>query len=59
VADGNYTFSVNATLSGNTLTDAAGLTFGTVASVSTGSTGVTLNVPAIGKFTMDAVKQVL
>ena len=59
VADGAYTFSVNATRSGTALTDAAALTYGTVASVSTGSAGVTLNVPAIGKLNMDAVKQVL
>lgn len=59
VADGTYSISVNATLSGNTLTDAAALTYGTVVSVSTSSTGVTLNVPAIGKLTMDDIKQVL
>lgn len=57
--DGNYTFSVTATTGGQPLKDATALTFGTVASVSTGSAGVKLNVPAIGQLTMADIKQVL
>jgi flagellar basal-body rod modification protein FlgD len=59
VADGQYTFEVVATRSGEKLTDATALTFGTVASVSTGASGVTLNVPAVGTLTMADVKQIL
>ncbi|MES2117506.1 MAG: flagellar hook assembly protein FlgD [Pseudomonadota bacterium] len=57
--DGNYTFAVTATTGGKALTDATGLTFGTVASVSTGSAGVKLNVPSIGQLSMSDIKQVL
>jgi flagellar basal-body rod modification protein FlgD len=57
--DGNYTFSVTATTGGKALKDATALTFGTVASVSTGSAGVKLNVPSIGQLTMADIKQVL
>jgi flagellar basal-body rod modification protein FlgD len=59
VADGTYKVQVVATRSGETLTDATALQFGTVASVSTNSTGVTLNIPTLGKVTMADVKQVL
>ncbi|WP_338765863.1 flagellar hook assembly protein FlgD [Massilia sp. METH4] len=58
-ADGNYTLALTATAGGNTLTDAKALTFGTVASVSTGPTGAKLNVPGLGQLTMDQIKQVL
>jgi flagellar basal-body rod modification protein FlgD len=58
-ADGQYTFEVVATRSGEKLTDATALTFGTVASVSTGAAGVTLNVPAVGSLTLADIKQIL
>lgn len=57
--DGKYTFAVTAMAGGKALTDATALTFGTVASVSTGSAGVKLNVPSIGQLTMADIKQVL
>ncbi|MBA5686442.1 flagellar hook assembly protein FlgD [Rugamonas apoptosis] len=57
--DGKYSFSVTATSGGKALKDATALTFGTVASVSTGSAGVKLNVPAIGQLNMADIKQVL
>lgn len=59
LADGNYTFEVVATRGGETLKDAVGLTFGSVASVSTSSSGVKLNVPGVGSITMADVKQIL
>jgi flagellar basal-body rod modification protein FlgD len=58
-ADGMYTIGVTATSGGKDVTDVQALTFGTVASVSTGAGGVKLNVPAIGQLTMDDIKQVL
>jgi flagellar basal-body rod modification protein FlgD len=57
--DGNYTMAITATAGGKTLTDAKTLSFGTVASVSTGPTGAKLNVPSIGQLTMNDIKQVL
>ena len=57
--DGAYTFSVEATRGGAKLTDAAALMFGSVASVSTGTAGVKLNVPGVGSITMADVKQIL
>jgi flagellar basal-body rod modification protein FlgD len=58
-ADGEYTFKVVATRGGEPLKDANGLAFGVVASVSTGTEGVKLNVPAVGTLTMADVKQIL
>lgn len=58
-ADGQYAIAVKATAGGKALTDATALTFGTVASVSTGAAGVKLNVPSIGQLTMADIKQVL
>lgn len=58
-ADGQYAIAVKATAAGKALTDATALTFGTVASVSTGAAGVKLNVPSIGQLTMADIKQVL
>ncbi len=57
--DGKYTVSVSATSAGKALTDAIPLTFGTVASVSTGAGGVKMNVPTIGQLTMADLYQVL
>ncbi len=57
--DGNYTIGVTGTSGGKEVKDVQALTFGTVASVSTGAGGVKLNVPAIGQLTMDDIKQVL
>jgi flagellar basal-body rod modification protein FlgD len=58
-ADGMYTVSVSGTLGGKAAEGLQALTFGTVASVSTGAGGTKLNVPAIGQLTMDDIKQVL
>jgi len=57
--DGAYTIKVTATSGTDTLKDAQALTFGTVASVSTGAAGVKLNIPGIGQLGMADVKQVL
>lgn len=59
MADGNYSFEVVATRGGEKLKDATALTFGSVASVSTGTAGVRLNVPGVGSITMADVKQIL
>jgi flagellar basal-body rod modification protein FlgD len=57
-ADGVYTFEV-AAARGNENAKAATLTFGSVASVSTGSAGVQLNVTNIGAVDLTAVRQIL
>lgn len=57
--DGQYKIAVTATTAGKTLKDASTLAFGTVASVSTGTAGVKLNVPVLGQLTMADIKQVL
>ena len=57
--DGMYTVAVAGTLGGKPAEGVQALTFGTVASVSTGAGGVKLNVPAIGQLTMNDIKQVL
>jgi flagellar basal-body rod modification protein FlgD len=54
-----YTVAVSGTLGGKPAEGVQALTFGTVASVSTGAGGTKLNVPAIGQLTMDDIKQVL
>jgi flagellar basal-body rod modification protein FlgD len=59
LADGAYTFTVEATRGGVQLKDATALMFGSVASVSTGAGGVKLNVPGVGSITMADVKQIL
>jgi flagellar basal-body rod modification protein FlgD len=60
LADGNYTFQVTATRGAATLTDAKGLAFDSVASVTTNSLdGVKLNLPSKGAVTLADVKQVL
>jgi len=57
--NGTYRLAITATRGEQTLTDARTLEFGTVASVSTGSGGIKLNVPSIGQLAVDAVKQFL
>lgn len=57
-ADGKYTFKVVATSEGQSV-DATALSFGQVGSVSTGATGVKLNVLDIGAVSMADVRQVL
>ncbi|MES2743756.1 MAG: flagellar hook assembly protein FlgD [Pseudomonadota bacterium] len=59
MAPGQYRFAVTATRGGEPLTDAAALTFGTVASVSTNAQGVKLNVPSLGAISMADVRQIL
>ncbi len=56
-ADGNYTFAVAATSAGQKV-DATALAFGQVASVTTGTSGVKLNVPSIGAISMTDVHQI-
>jgi flagellar basal-body rod modification protein FlgD len=57
-ADGKYTFKVVATSAGQSV-GATALSFGQVGSVSTGSSGVKLNVPDIGTVSMADVRQIL
>ncbi|WP_034293329.1 flagellar hook assembly protein FlgD [Herbaspirillum sp. RV1423] len=57
-ADGQYTFDVSATSGGAAVT-ATALAFGTVASVTTGTDGVKLNVSNIGTIKVSDVVQIL
>jgi flagellar basal-body rod modification protein FlgD len=60
LADGNYTFKVTATKSGQTLSDATGLSYDSVGSVSTSSTdGVKLYLASKGTASLSDIKQVL
>ena len=60
LANGNYSFRVVATRGGEPLTDAKGLSFDSVASVTTnGKDGLKLNLPVKGAVTMADIKQVL
>ena len=60
LADGSYTFKVVATRNGDTLTDAKGLSFNSVASVTTGGAdGVKINLPGKGAVALADIKQVL
>jgi flagellar basal-body rod modification protein FlgD len=56
-SDGNYTFSVEASNSGTSVT-ATTLSYGTVNSVSAGSSGVTLNVGNVGSVSVSDVVQI-
>lgn len=58
VANGNYTFKVNATQGGKAV-DATALQFGMVNSVTQGSGGVTLSVGQLDGITLSQVKQIL
>lgn len=55
--DGTYTFEVNALQAGKKVA-VASLSFGTVASVSLGTTGVTLNTDVMGTVDVAKVKQI-
>jgi flagellar basal-body rod modification protein FlgD len=57
-ADGVYSFEIEA-LRGAEKIAAAGLSFGVVASVSTGPQGVKLNVPGLGALEMNQVREIL
>jgi flagellar basal-body rod modification protein FlgD len=60
LADGKYIFRVVATRGGETLADAKGLSFDSVASVTTSaSDGVKLNLPVKGVVTMADIRQIL
>lgn len=60
LADGTYTFKVNATRGTTALTDASALTLSSVASVTTNAKdGVKLNLPGKGMVTLADIKQVL
>jgi flagellar basal-body rod modification protein FlgD len=56
-ADGQYSFTVAATSAGQKI-DATALAFGQVASVTTGTSGVKLNVPSIGAVGMTDIHQI-
>lgn len=58
-ADGTYTFAVTATRGGENSKAATGLAFGQVTSVSTGASGVKLNVPGLGEVSLADVRQIL
>jgi flagellar basal-body rod modification protein FlgD len=57
-ADGEYHFTVTATQGGKDAT-AKALAFGQVVSVSTSSSGVSLNVPGIGEVGLTDIRQIL
>ncbi len=57
-ADGNYTFSVTATVAGSAVT-ATPLQFGIVTSVTTGSSGTKVNVPGLGAVDVSDIRQIL
>ena len=60
LADGDYTFKVVATRNGTALTDATGLSFGAVSSVTTsGTDGVKVNLSSNSSIKLADVKQVL
>lgn len=56
--DGAYTFEVTAVRDGKAVAS-AGLSFGEVASVTTGAQGVTLNVPGVGTVKLGDIRQIL
>ncbi|RJG01180.1 flagellar hook assembly protein FlgD [Noviherbaspirillum sedimenti] len=56
--DGKYTFEVKAT-AGDKNVDASALSFGQVASVSTGSGGIKVNVPNLGALNFADIRQIL
>ena len=56
--DGNYTFKVTATAAGESV-DATALSLGQVNSVSTGASGVKLNVANVGAVSVSDVRQIL
>lgn len=58
VADGAYTFEAEATSAGKTVA-ASTLSFGEVASITSTSSGVTLNVPNVGSVRLTDVRQIL
>ncbi|NEX62677.1 flagellar hook assembly protein FlgD [Noviherbaspirillum galbum] len=57
-ANGTYRIEIKA-LRGGASADATALTFGQVQSVTTGATGVKLNMPGLGALDMSAVRQVM
>ncbi|MEW5904717.1 MAG: flagellar hook assembly protein FlgD [Pseudomonadota bacterium] len=57
-ADGAYTFSVKAELSGKQI-DAAPLAYGLVNSVAQSSSGVSINIGNLGDFSLNAIRKVL
>lgn len=57
-ADGNYSFTVNSSLTGNNVI-ANPLQFGVVTTVSTGSDGVKINVPGLGAVGFTDIRQIL
>lgn len=58
MADGSYTFAVNATQAGNAV-DAAALQFGMVSSVTQGKQGVALRVGQLDGIALSQVRQIL
>lgn len=58
LANGKYTFEVKATTNGEKV-DATALSFGQVASVSTSSQGIKINVPDLGALNFSDIRQIL
>lgn len=58
-ADGKYSFEVVALRGGEATKAATSLAFGQVASVSTGTAGVKLNIPGLGPVNLADVRQIL
>lgn len=56
--DGEYTFSVNATIGGNAVATTP-LQFGIVTTVTASSTGAKVNVPGMGAVDLSAIRQIL
>jgi flagellar basal-body rod modification protein FlgD len=56
--DGNYTFEISATRAGQAV-GSNSLAFAVVSSVSTGSTGVKLNLPILGSVALTDVRQIM
>lgn len=59
LADGNYTYSVEAKFEGKVVTNATALEFGMVSSVMQGKQGVTLSVGNMGDVALSEVRQIL
>lgn len=57
-ADGKYTFDIKAMVGDQTV-GATALSFGQVASVSTGALGIKINVPSIGSVNFGDIRQIL
>ncbi len=57
-ADGTYTFGISAATSGKPV-QATGLSFGALQSVSTGASGISVNVAGVGNVALSDLRQIL